>query len=180
MGLAERKYQPPPRTGMEVFMMLPEGTLAELINDVIYMSPSPSFHHQDLSTELAMQIRTHVKKNKLGTCVSAPMDVFLDNRNAVQPDLLVILADSLIILTDDGKIKGVPDFIIEILSPGNKKHDTEKKKTLYERFGVKEYFIIDPDNRETTTYYLANKKFVKQEALKGKVKSKLLKKVFTF
>ena len=108
------------------------------------------------------------------------MDVFLDNRNAVQPDVLVILADSLVILTDDGKIKGAPDLIIEILSPGNKKHDTEKKKTLYEKFGVKEYFIIDPDNKDTTAYYLAHNKFVKQESVKGKVKSKLLKKVFSF
>jgi Uma2 family endonuclease len=86
----------------------------------------------------------------------------------------------MLILTDDGKIKGAPDFIIEILSPGNKKQDTEKKKALYERFGVKEYYIIDPDNKETITYYLAGNKFIKQEPAKGKVKSKLLKKVFAF
>ena len=61
-----------------------------------------------------------------------------------------------------------------------KKHDTEKKKVLHEKFGVKEYFIIDPDNKETITYYLLNSKFAKQESVKGKVKSKLLKKVFTF
>lgn len=180
MGLAERKYQPPPRTGMDVFMMLPEGTLAEVINDVIYISPSPSFHHQDLLLELATQIRGYLKKNKLGTCVSAPMDVFFDNKNAVQPDILVILSENLVMLTDEGKIKGAPDLIVEFLSPGNKKHDTEKKKGLYEKFGVKEYFIIDPENEETITYYLVNKKFVKQESVKGKIKSKLLKKVFTF
>jgi hypothetical protein len=52
MGLAKKRYQPPPRTGMEVFLMLPEGTLAELLNDVIYISPSPGFHHQDISGEL--------------------------------------------------------------------------------------------------------------------------------
>ena len=77
-------------------------------------------------------------------------------------------------------IKGGPDFIIEVLSPGNKKYDTEKKKTLYEKFGVKEYFIIDPDNKEVITYYAVNKKFVKQVSVKGKLKSKLLKKVFSF
>lgn len=180
MGLAHKKYQPPPRTGMEVFMMLPEGTLAELLNDVIYMSPSPNYHHQELLSELLVQIRVHVKKNKLGNCLPALMDVFLDNRNAVQPDILVILAENMVILTDDGKIKGAPDLIIEIISPGNKKHDTEKKKTVYEKFGVKEYFIIDPDNKETTAYYLLSKKFVKQEPVKGKLRSKLLKKVFTF
>lgn len=62
MGLAKKRYQPPPRTGMEVFLMLPEGTLAELLNDIIYISPSPSFHHQDISGELFVQIRAHVKK----------------------------------------------------------------------------------------------------------------------
>jgi Uma2 family endonuclease len=180
MGLAQKKYQPPPRTGMEVFMMLPEGTLAELINDAVYMSPSPNYHHQDILSELVMIIRFHVKKYRLGSCLVAPMDVFLDNKNAVQPDILVILATNMVILTDDGKIKGAPDFIIEILSPGNKKHDTEKKKVVYERFGVKEYFIIDPDNKEPISYYLVNNKFVKQESLKGKIKSKLLKKTFTF
>jgi Uma2 family endonuclease len=180
MGLTQRKYQPPPRTGMEVFQMLPEGTLAELLDDLIYMSPSPNYNHQHLSAKILVQIWNHVEKNKLGTCLSAPMDVFLDEKNAVQPDILVILSNNMIILTDDGKIKGVPDFVIEILSPGNKKHDTEKKKTVYEKFGVKEYFIIDPDNKETITYYLAGNKFVKQQPVKGKIKSKLLKKAFTF
>lgn len=112
--------------------------------------------------------------------MQAPVDVFLDERNVVQPDILTIMAERMTILTDEGQIKGAPDFIIEVLSPGNKKHDTEKKKTLYEKFGVKEYFIVDPDNKEVITYYAANKKFVKQASVKGKVKSKLLKKVFSF
>jgi len=112
--------------------------------------------------------------------LQAPVDVFLDERNVVQPDILTIMAERMTILTDEGQIKGAPDFIIEVLSPGNKKHDTEKKKTLYEKFGVKEYFIVDPDNKEVITYFAANKKFVKQASVKGKVKSKLLKKVFSF
>jgi len=179
MGLA-KKYQPPPRTGMEVFRMLPGGTLAELLNDSIHISPAPNYHHQKLIFELLLLIGGYVKKNKLGDCLQAPVDVFLDERNVVQPDILTIMAERMTILTDEGQIKGAPDFIIEVLSPGNKKHDTEKKKTLYEKFGVKEYFIVDPDNKEVITYYAANKKFVKQASVKGKVKSKLLKKVFSF
>ncbi len=179
MGLA-KKYQLPPRTGMDVFRMLPEGTLAELLNDVIYMSPSPNSTHQEISIELSSKIWMHVKKYKLGSCLSAPMDVFFNDRNVVQPDILVILLPNLLILTDEGKIKGAPDLIIEIVSPGNKRHDTEKKRALYEKFGVKEYFIIEPGNKETTTYFLVNNKFVKQESAKGKLKSKLLKKVFSF
>jgi Uma2 family endonuclease len=113
---------------MEVFRMLPEGTLAELLNDVVYMSPSPNRTHQEISIELSAKIWMHVKKSKIGKCYEAPMDVFLDNRNAVQPDIFVILSGNMVMETDDGKIKGIPDFIIEILSPGNKRHDTEKKK----------------------------------------------------
>jgi len=60
--------------------------------------------------------------------LQAPVDVFLDERNVVQPDILTIMAERMTILTDEGQIKGAPDFIIEVLSPGNKKHDTEKKE----------------------------------------------------
>jgi Uma2 family endonuclease len=179
MGLSKRKYQLPPRTGMEVFMMLPEGTLAELINDTIYMSPTPNYYHQSTSLQLATQINLHIQKNNLGECVTAPMDVFFDHKNVLQPDIIFISASNLSII-QNGKLKGCPDLIIEIISPGNKKHDTEKKKALYEQFGVKEYFIVDPETKETITWYLTDKKYTKQLSTKGKIKSKLLKKTFSF
>jgi Uma2 family endonuclease len=178
MGLAKKKYQPPPRTGMEVFMMLPEGTPAELINDTIYMSPTPNYNHQDLSTELAMQIRSYVKKRNLGNCL-ADTDVFFDNKNVFEPDILFIAKQNMNIVKE-GKIKGSPDLIVEILSPGNIDHDKITKKAAYEKFGVKEYFIVDPATKETITWYLTGKKYVKQLSVKGKIKSKLLKKTFSF
>ena len=109
----------------------------------------------------------------------SPIDVFFDNMNALQPDILFI-ADENMGIIKKGKVKGSPDLIIEILSPGNRKHDTEKKKTIYEKFGVKEYFIVDPENKETITWYLTGKKYAKQESVKGRIKSKLLKKTFSF
>jgi Uma2 family endonuclease len=163
---------------MEVFMMLPEGTLAELINDTIYMSPAPNYDHQDLISELLMQIRAHVKENQLGSCVTTA-DVFFDEKNVFEPDILFISKANLDIIQEK-KIKGCPDLIIEILSPGNKDHDKVKKKAVYEKFGVKEYFIIDPDNKETITWYLSGTKYAKQLSVKGKMKSKLLKKTFSF
>jgi Uma2 family endonuclease len=178
MRLTEKKYQHPPRTGMEVFMMLPEGTWAELINDVIYMSPTPNYKHQKLSAALIAEIYVHAKKNESGTCL-ATIDVFFDGKNVFQPDILFITKENMGII-QNGKIKGSPDLIIEILSPGNKKHDTEKKKTVYEKFGVKEYFIIDPESKTTITYYLTGKKYSRQRSLKSKITSKLLKKTFTF
>jgi len=179
MSIISKKYSPPPRTAMEVFEMLPEGTLAEVINNVIYMSPAPSFPHQDVCTHLASLIRLHTFTRRLGKCLASPIDVFFDDKNAFQPDIIFISNENMSIIKDE-KIKGAPDFIIEILSQGNKKHDTEKKKPVYEKHGVKEFFIVDPRTKEVITYYLMDKKFVKQESEKGKVKSKLLKESFSF
>jgi Uma2 family endonuclease len=179
MGLAKRKYQQPPRTGMDAFMMLPAGTLAELINDTIYMSPAPDYLHQKIVLKLASDIQSYAQVEKMGECIISPIDVFFDSKNVLQPDILFITSENMDIIKN-GKVKGVPDIIIEILSFGNKRHDTEKKKTIYEKFGVKEYFIIDPENKDIITYFLSEKKYVKQPAAKGKIKSKLLKKTFSF
>ncbi|MGC4038147.1 MAG: Uma2 family endonuclease [Chitinophagaceae bacterium] len=180
MGLTtiKHKYHEPPRTAMEVFEMLPEGTLAEVINNVLYMSPAPSFEHQDLLTELVVEIRAFAKKNNLGKCVVAPVDVYLNSNNAVQPDIVFIAKENLGIVRN-GKIKGVPDLVIEVLS-GNKKHDLLVKKTLYEKSGVKEYFIANSSNKKVITYYFDGEKFQLQESKEGKIKSRLLKKTFSF
>jgi Uma2 family endonuclease len=171
-------FKPPPRTALEVFEMLPEGTLAEVIDNTIYMPPSPDFWHQDTSSILHTFMNMHVISLHLGKCLYAPMDVYLDNRNVVQPDILFIANENLSIIKD-GKIKGAPDLIIEILS-GNRKYDTKTKKELYEAFGVKEYFIVDPDTKETITYYHNGSKYIKQESKKGKIVSQLLGKEFEF
>lgn len=177
-GVSKENYRQPPRTAMEVFEMLPEGTLAEVINNTIYMAPAPSFEHQDFLGDLHTDINLFVRANKLGKCVVAPVDVYLGDRNALQPDIIFIAKENLAIIKE-GKVKGSPDLIIEILST-NRNHDLEVKKKIYETFNVKEYFIIDPATKLVITYYHNDEKFVQQEAKKGKIKSKLLKKTFSF
>ncbi len=172
-------FKSPPRTAMEVFEMLPEGTLAEVINNVIYMSPAPSFEHQDVSLELAASIRVYASSSNLGKCVVSPIDIYFDDKNVFQPDIIFISNENMDIVKE-GKVRGAPDVIVEVLSPGNKKHDTERKKPVYEKFGVKEYFIIDPKTKEVFSYYLSGKQYVKQESSKGKIKSVVLKKTFGF
>jgi len=77
---------------MEVYKMLPEGTLAELIDNVLYMSPSPVFSHQSVIKSLARQLFTQVEDVHKGLIFFAPYDVYLDEeKNAVQPDLIVVL-----------------------------------------------------------------------------------------
>ncbi|HEY0769369.1 MAG TPA: Uma2 family endonuclease, partial [Sphingobacteriaceae bacterium] len=79
----------PPKTIMEVYKMLPEGTLAELINGRIYMTPPPNLSHQDISFTISGEIYALLKRKKIGRAFSSPVGVFLDEENnAVQPDIV--------------------------------------------------------------------------------------------
>ncbi|SDC62687.1 Uma2 family endonuclease [Niabella drilacis] len=176
--MAQKKYQPPPRTAMEVYEMLPEGTLAEVINNVLYMSPAPTFERQRILAALFTHLNVHISENDLGECVFSPVDVYLGHNNAVQPDIVFIAKENLSIVRD-GKVKGPPDLVVEVLS-GNKKHDLQLKKQLYEANGVKEYFIVNPADKEVISYYSDGRKFLLQESKKGKIRSKLLRKTVAF
>lgn len=171
----------PPRTIMEVFRMLPETTLAEVINETLYMSPAPIGKHQRTIRKLISQMAVHTEANGIGEIFVSPFDVFLDEHsNAVQPDLFYISINRLDMVDDDGGVHGVPDLIIEILSPGNPKYDLETKKDLYEKFGVKEYWIVNPSNRETLGYSLLGRKYGQPIETTGIIISTLLDHTFTF
>lgn len=165
----------PPRTIMEVYKNLPEGTLAELIDNIIYMSPSPVYRHQEVLFEIASRLREKLTKES-GKVVIAPFDIYLDDTsNAVQPDVVVILKDNKGILNEDGHFHGVPDIIIEILSPGNSDHDLVVKKNLYQRFGVKEYWIVNPENKISIGYSLEkHNQYSKVGEVSGEINSRLL------
>jgi Uma2 family endonuclease len=170
----------PPRTIMEVFKMLPEGTLAELIDGSIYMSPSTFANHQRTVGKLYIALSAHIERINLGEIFISPFDVYLDElANAVQPDLIFIAADNSSLVQNDA-IHGVPDMLLEILSPGNSRHDLVRKKELYERFGVKEYWIINPDTREVTGFLLKAGKYGDALQLTAKIKSALLQHEFDF
>jgi Uma2 family endonuclease len=170
----------PPRTIIEVFKMLPEGSLAEIIDNTLFMSPAPSPSRQRLILSLATQINTFVSSNKLGEIFVSPVDVYLDETsNVVQPDLLLILKGSKVEIDPEG-IHGVPDLVIEVLSPGNKKHDTIIKKAIYEKFGVREYWVIDPDTKQSYGYSLVKGAYQHFEETSGKLSSPLLNGTFLF
>ncbi len=171
----------PPRTIMEVFKMLPEGTLAEVIENTLYMSPTPVSNHQRIITKLLTQLCLHIESHKLGEVFTAPFDVYLDTTsNAVQPDLLFIAKDNARIVEENGYVHGVPDLIIEVLSPGNRKHDLVIKKNLYEKFGVKEYWIVDPMDKSVFGFEFVNNTFQELPSVSGVIKSNLLNNIFLF
>jgi len=103
-----------------------------------------------------------------------PCDVFLDEHsNAVQPDIIYISPNRKSIVKDDA-IHGVPDLVIEILSPSNFDHDLVGKKSLYEKFGIPEYWVVNPESKETVGFVLENGKYVESGRYIGKIHSVLL------
>ena len=171
----------PPKTIMEAYQCLPEGTLAELIDNVIYMSPSPVYNHQKMVKTFLTRINSYLLKDNKGEIIPSPLDVYFDEKsNAVQPDLTIILKDNLSIINPNGHIHGVPDMLIEILSPGNKDHDLIRKKDLYERFKVKEYWIVDPDSKLTLGYALSKNKYQLVHEELGRFASRLIDFEFNF
>ncbi|MCW5910728.1 MAG: Uma2 family endonuclease [Cyclobacteriaceae bacterium] len=177
--MSEIDYQIPPRTLLEVFKMLPEGTRAELIDNSLYMSPAPSTKHQDVIVSLASQIYVFTQKKKLGKTFVAPVDVFLNSKNAFQPDICFISKKNKGIIKEDG-IYGAPDLVVEVLSPGSKKLDLTQKKDVYEAAGVREYWVVDPATKISQGFRLVKGAFVPLKKEKGKLVSVLLKQVFKF
>jgi Uma2 family endonuclease len=128
----------------------PESPLLELFNGELFMVPSRSLQHQEISDNLMIIIKQYLREHNLGKVWSSPVDVVLSEENVVIPDIVFLSKDSLDILTKQ-EIRGVPNFIIEILST-NRKRDLEDKKLLYEKFGVEEYWIIDPVNQDIIVF----------------------------
>jgi len=149
----------PPRTAMEVFNLLPEGTLCEVVENQLYMSPAPNRQHQQLSMMIASILFQYVKNNQLGEVYAAPIDVFIESdTNAFQPDILFISNNNKHLLSNRG-IEGAPDLVIEILSPSNNIHDSVTKRAVYERCGVKELWYVDPEKHSVYGLQLKNGKY---------------------
>ncbi len=163
------------QTVREQFFSLPEGTPCQLLAGEIIMSPSPIPLHQAIILELSLQLLRFVKEKKAGRVFSAPLDVALDDDHVVQPDILFIRQENLGII---GKkiIEGAPDLVVEVLSPSSAYHDLRTKFRAYERAGVQEYWIVDPERRSMEVYCTSGKKFqLHQEAEeRGAVQSVLL------
>ncbi len=169
----------PPKSMLEVWKSLPEGTLCQLINDKLIMSPAPAILHQQILNEINIGISFFLRKNPFGKILIAPVDIHFSKQNILQPDLLFVKNENLEIIKPKG-VFGSPDIIIEILSPSTSQLDFEEKKLVYERFGVPEYFIVDPNSKFVYTWFFNGKKYEEQEPLEGKIKSLMLQTEIAF
>ncbi len=143
---------------LEVFERLPEGTLCQLINNNIVMSPSPNFEHQLIAKKIFRMLDNQAEQQNAGEVMFAPMDVYLGKRNIYQPDIFFIAKNRLNIIKD-GKVKGAPDLVVEILSAATAKYDLQEKKAVYELFRVKEYWVVDPESKTAKGFILSNKQY---------------------
>lgn len=177
--MADALIQSPPRTIVEVWEGLPEGTLCQVINNTLIMSPAPLDNHQKLLGKIFARIYMTVEQNDLGEVRVSPYDVHFDEENILQPDIVFVSKENSHKIKERG-LFGAPDLVIEILSPSNKKYDTRDKKEIYERFGVKEYFIVDPSEKVVNSYVLIEDEFAEVSSATGIITSKLLNLTINF
>lgn len=143
------RVEVPQKTRMTAaeFAELPETTqIIELIDGVVFMSPSPKDIHQDNVDDVVGFLRDLKRSGQISGIVRfAPMDVQFDEVNTLQPDIFFVSSDSTrCMLGDDGYWHGAPDLIVEVLSPSTARRDKVEKFNLYEKHGVREYWLVEP------------------------------------
>lgn len=132
-----------------------DGFRHEVINGDHYMNPAPSTYHQTVSKRLQYHLYLQIELRGLGLVFDAPIDLQLSEYDIIQPDLVVLLNAKKKIITPS-KIKGVPDLLVEIISPSSLENDRVLKKSLYQRTGVAEYWIVDPFEHTIDQLVLVN------------------------
>jgi Uma2 family endonuclease len=134
------------------FLLFPDdGKRHELIDGEHYVTPSPSRKHQAIVWNLTVRIGTYLEANPVGRAFGAPFDVVFSQFDVVEPDLLFISNARLEVLTTTN-VQGAPNLVVEIGSPSTRQRDETIKRKLYERFGVEEYWVIDPEIETIAVY----------------------------
>ncbi len=125
------------------YLHLPEDKRYEILEGDLYVVPAPTVYHQQVSRNLGFVLVQLARGHKLGEILFAPCDVVLSKDTVVQPDILFIAAGRQGIL-GAAAIQGPPDLVIEILSEGTASRDLQIKRKLYAKYGVREYWIVEP------------------------------------
>ena len=128
------------------YCKLPSDHRYELIEGGLRLVPSPSVIHQGISHRIVRAFDKWIDDHNQGRVYYSPLDVVLDERNVVQPDILYVAQERLGIITEQF-VAGAPDLVVEILSPSTGGWDRTKKRELYGRFGVRELWLVDPEAR---------------------------------
>jgi len=132
-------------TYQDLLEMPDDGLRHELIDGAHFVTPSPNIRHQRLVGRLHYALMRHVESQPGTEVFLAPLDVVFSDRNVVEPDVIYVSAERSAIV-GVANLQAAPDLVVEVLSPGTKKRDLGLKRDLYERWGVPEYWVVDPDH----------------------------------
>jgi len=152
------------RAPIEEFWSLPESVLpTEYIDGEIIMAPTPTVSHQRAVLKMVSALQQFVSQANLGEMFVSPLDVVLPSGEVVQPDIFFLNARQAARARAADRVNDAPPFLIEILSRSSVKHDTVTKRGLYEKNGVREYWIVDLAERAVTQLVLRKKHYVVTE-----------------
>jgi Uma2 family endonuclease len=142
-------------TWQDAQLMPEDGKRYEAIDGELYVTPAPFLRHQWIAGNLAAALRQLLMEPGHGWVFSAPIGVeFPETEEGVQPDIIFVSTGHSQHLVEEG-IRGAPDLVVEILSPGTAERDRTIKLKLYRRHGVAEYWIADPDTNSVRVWDLA-------------------------
>jgi len=135
------------------YLLFPDdGNRHELIDGEHYVTPSPKLNHQGISGNLYLLIRSWLEEHPIGRVYYAPVDLVFSRFDVVEPDLLYASNGRLADIATPKNMQGAPELVIEIGSPSTRKRDETIKRRLYERSGVDEYWVVDPDTEVVRVY----------------------------
>ncbi len=126
------------------YLLLPEDKRYEILEGELYVIAAPNTKHQRVSKRLVVALTQRLEKEGLGEVFIAPYDVVLSEDNVLQPDIVFVCKNRAGVV-GELNLTGAPDLAVEILSPGSRGKDLEIKRKIYARFGVQEYWVVDPD-----------------------------------
>ncbi len=135
-----------------------DGQRHEIIDGEHFVNPAPTTNHQRFSRRIHFQLFDQIDELERGEVFNAPYDVQFSDHDIVQPDLIIVMNERRQIITPT-RIIGVPHLIVEILSPSNSRHDRVTKMELYERVGLPEYWIVEPDKQSVDQFVLGGSKY---------------------
>jgi Uma2 family endonuclease len=135
------------------FLLFPDdGKRHELIDGEHFVTPSPNIRHQTILGNLHFLMRAWLEQHPVGRVFMAPLDVVFTQFDVVEPDLLFVSKDRAADILTVKHVTGAPDIVVEIGSPSTRKRDETIKRRLYERSGVSEYWVVDPDLEVVRVY----------------------------
>ena len=178
-GIEEMRPTPGVKLTYDDFLLFPDdGQRHELIDGEHYVTLSPNTAHQRIVGKLHLALGRYLEMHPIGELFLAPFDVVFSQFDVVEPDLLYITAERRPEVLTKQHVRGAPDLVIEVGSPGTRRRDETIKRRLYERAGVIEYWVVDPELEVVRIYEPRGDGYARARELSGEADDTLTSPLF--